>query len=122
METIFSQIIKNKLPSFKIYEDDKIIAILDINPKSEGHTLIIPKKYSRNIISIEENELVYCIKMAQKIANHIIKKLNVDGYRIITNAEASSKQIIFHTHFHIIPSPTNKKINIEEVFKLIKLN
>ena len=122
METIFSKIIKNELKSSKVYEDDKVIAILDIEPKTLGHTLVIPKKYSRNMKDIKEEELIYCIKITQKIANNIIEKLGVDGYRIIINSEASSKQVIFHTHFHIIPSPIDKKMSNEELLKLIKLN
>ena len=121
MQTIFQKIIDKEIPAKVVYEDDRVLAFLDISPKTNGHTLVIPKKYSRNIISINSNDLEYLILKTREIANHIISKLNVDGYKVIANSEASSDQEVFHTHFHIVPSKSNKKFSIEEIHNMIKM-
>ncbi|MCR8613022.1 MAG: HIT domain-containing protein [Mycoplasma sp.] len=121
MNTLFQKIINNEIPSSKVFEDENFVVILDINPKSLGHTLVIPKKFSRNLISIDDETLSSLFILARKIANNIIEKIEVDGYQIVTNSEASSHQEIFHTHVHIIPSPSNKKLNLNELLNLIKM-
>lgn len=104
-KTIFEKIIDKELPANVLYEDDRVIAIYDINPKTEGHFLVIPKKHSRNLKDIDEQDFQYAISKARELALEEIKKLGVDGFRLIINNEASSKQVVFHTHIHIIPSP-----------------
>lgn len=104
METIFSKIIKKEVPAKILFENKKVIAFYDINPKTEGHFLVIPKNYSRNLKTIKEKDMTYLFKIARKLALKEIKKLGVDGFRLIVNNEASSKQVVFHTHVHIIPS------------------
>lgn len=104
METIFQQIIDKKAQANIIFENKRVIAFYDINPKTKGHFLVIPKTYSRNLISIKEKDMNYLFKIARKLALKEIKKLGVDGFRLIVNNEASSKQVVFHTHVHIIPS------------------
>lgn len=104
METIFQQIIDKKAKANIIFENKRIIAFYDINPKTKGHFLVIPKTYSRNLKTIKEKDMNYLFKMARKLALKEIKKLGVDGFRLIVNNESSSKQVVFHTHIHIIPS------------------
>lgn len=104
METIFQKIIEKKSPANILFENKKVIAFYDINPKTKGHFLVIPKIYSRNLKTIKEKDMLYLFKIARKLAMKEIKKLNVDGFRLIVNNEASSKQVVFHTHVHIIPS------------------
>ena len=102
---IFLDIINKKIPAKILFENKKVLAFYDINPKTKGHFLVIPKTYSRNLKTIKNRDLNYLIYVARKLALKEIKKLNVDGFRLIINNEASSKQVIFHTHIHIIPSP-----------------
>ncbi len=108
METIFQKIIDKQAEAKIIFENKKVIAFYDINPKTLGHFLVIPKNYSRNLITIKEKDMLYLIKIARKLALKEIKKLGVDGFRLIINNEASSKQVVFHTHVHIIPSEKSK--------------
>ncbi len=116
--TIFQKIIKKEIPANIIYEDEFVIAFLDINPKTTGHTLVVPKSFSRNLITINDNDLEILFKKSREIAIKLIKTLEVDGFQLHVNNEASSKQEVFHTHIHIIPTECNKKINPKE-FKLI---
>ena len=104
METIFQQIIDKKADAKILFENKRVIAFYDINPKATGHFLVVPKVYSRNFKTIKEKDMLYLIKIARKLALKEIKKLNVDGFRLIVNNEASAKQVVFHTHVHIIPS------------------
>ncbi len=105
MEKLFLQIINKEIDADILFENKKIIAFYDINPSQKGHFLVVPKTFSRNLITMKNKELKYCFYMARKLALKEIKKQNVDGFRIIVNNEASSKQVVFHTHIHVIPSP-----------------
>lgn len=125
MKNIFEKIIDNEIAAYKIYEDNEVIAILDINPISYGHTLVIPKKRIENFISTNE-DISYLIKKVQEISNLLIKKLEADGITIITNNYYG--QDIKHLHFHLIPRYDgdnfeelfkHKEISLEEVYKQI---
>ncbi len=113
--TIFQKIINRELPANIIYEDDKVIAILDIEPATTGHTLVIPKTFSRNLKDITKEDLSYVMSKAQDIALKLINILDVDGFQLHVNNEKSSKQVVFHTHVHIIPTQTKKEINKEDI-------
>ncbi|MHA1781843.1 MAG: HIT family protein, partial [Promethearchaeota archaeon] len=84
-ECIFCGIIKKRIPSKIIYEDEFSMAFLDIFPISRGHTIIVPKKHYANLEEIPDNELGNLIVVVKKIANILRKKLNFDGYNILQN-------------------------------------
>ena len=126
MKNIFEKIIDNEIPSYKIYEDEEIIAILDINPLSYGHTLVIPKKRIENFINTNE-DISYIVKKVQEISCLLKEKIKSDGITIITNNYYG--QDIKHLHFHLIPryqgdnfdsSFEHKKTDLEEVYKKLK--
>lgn len=101
--TIFEKIINGSIPSFKVYEDEKFIAILDINPTRTGHTLVIPKKVKENVLqedSITRSEL---FELSTRISNNLMDKLNAHGIKWITNVNSVAGQEVFHTHIHLIP-------------------
>ncbi len=100
---IFCKIINNEIPSYKIYEDDLVLAFLDINPASKGHVLIIPKKHAQDIFEIEEKYLERIISVAQKVANKMKNSLNVDGVNLYHASGVQAEQSIFHFHLHVIP-------------------
>ncbi len=100
---IFCKIVRGELPSSKVYENDEILAFLDIHPVNLGHTLVIPKKHFENIHETPEDTLVHMIKISKTLATAIKKARNADGINVIMNNDASAGQVIFHSHIHIIP-------------------
>ena len=102
MSTVFGLIIQGKLPSKKVFENNRILAIEDIHPAAPVHILIMPKKEIKNLQSLEPEDLSLIqeiIEVAQKIAE---EKGIGDGYRLLTNNGPDAGQVIFHLHFHLI--------------------
>jgi histidine triad (HIT) family protein len=110
--TIFEKIIKREIPASIVYEDEDTIAILDINPKTLGHTLLIPKTVSRTLLEMNPDSLGEYFKVVQKVARAIKESLSADGCNIVLNIEPAGGQEVFHTHAHIIPRYTDKSIEL----------
>lgn len=106
MDCIFCKIVEGKIPSLKIYEDEVILAFLDINPDSNGHTLIIPKKHYKDINDIDEKTLCHIYSKAKDIMKLLEEKLNADGFSLLQNN--GSVQEVKHYHLHIKPYYNNK--------------
>lgn len=102
-DCLFCRIINGEIPSTKIYEDDYVYAFLDIAPGQEGHTLVIPKKHSTNILSLDIEYGTKILEAIQKIAPAIMRAMEAEGFNIIQNNNEVAGQTVFHTHFHIIP-------------------
>ena len=102
-DCIFCKIIKGDIPSAKVYEDDRVMAFLDIGPANKGHTLVVPKKHSKNILEDDLEDLNACMNTVQKVAMSIIRAVNAGGFNLIVNTNKTAGQVISHTHFHIIP-------------------
>ena len=103
-DNIFAKMIRGEIPYVPVYEDDDVLAFMDIFPQSEGHTLVIPKQSeATGFFDIEPETLGTLIKRTQKVAKAVQKALQPEGVRIIQfNGEAAG-QTVFHIHFHIIP-------------------
>ncbi len=100
---IFCKIAKGKMHSYKVYEDKKVIAFLDINPIAKGHTLVISKKHYENIFDCKDKILEKIIKVTQKIAINYKVKFGCTGVNILNASGQSAEQSVFHIHFHIVP-------------------
>jgi histidine triad (HIT) family protein len=100
---IFAKILRGELPAYKVYEDDKAFAFLDIMPRAPGHTLVIPKAAARNILDIEADALANLIKTTQTIARAAVKAFAADGLTIQQFNEPAGGQVVFHLHVHVIP-------------------
>ncbi|MAF59398.1 MAG: HIT family protein [Candidatus Pacebacteria bacterium] len=109
---LFLKIIAGEVPSEKVYEDEHTFAFLDINPNNPGHTLVVPKKYSRNIIDIEEEDWLNLMKTARKLAPIIMKAMGATGVNVYMNNEPSAFQVIFYTHVHIIPRHDDDRLEV----------
>ena len=101
MDCIFCKIIAGEIPSYKVYEDDLVLAFLDINPVGVGHTLIIPKKHTLDFETIPESDLENIMHVAKKISKLLCEKLEADGYSLAQNNGIA--QEVKHFHLHIIP-------------------
>ena len=100
---IFCKIIAGEIPSYKIYEDEKTFAFLDIKPIHPGHILVIPKKHYQNMEEISDNDLQALILVVKKLGAALKSKLGVIGYNIHENNDLIAGQAVPHLHFHIIP-------------------
>ena len=119
MNCLFCKIINGEIPSYKIYEDDLVYAFLDINPDSNGHTLIIPKKHYLDIDDITQDTINHIIKIAKKLKKQLEEKLKPDGITLIQNN--GDIQEVKHFHLHLKPYYKNNKIeNVEKIFKILK--
>lgn len=102
-DCLFCKIIKNEIPSEKIYEDEHTFAFLDINPVNIGHTLLIPKTHSQNIFDVETRALEKIAPVLKKLSLSIKEAVGADGINIISNNGGAAGQLVFHLHLHIIP-------------------
>ena len=123
---VFCKIVKNEIPTDKIYEDEKFFAFLDINPVNPGHILVVPKIIMKNIYSLPD-EILCDIGSVIKNSRRRQKSVNADGINIIMNNDRAAGQIVPHAHFHIIPrfcrriaviGPGKPYSNKEEVAKI----
>lgn len=100
---LFGKMIRGEIPATKVFEDDKVLAIMDIFPQSRGHVLVIPKAGSRNLLDADPAALSEAMPYVQRIALAVQKALQPDGIRLMQFNEAPAGQSVFHLHFHIIP-------------------
>ena len=102
-ECVFCKIVKGEIPSFKVYEDDRVYAFADINPVSDGHTLIIPKAHAENLGEIAEVDLMAIHRVSQKIYRAMRTALGADGVALVQANGKSVNQVVMHYHLHLIP-------------------
>jgi len=100
---VFAKILRGEVPAYKVYEDDKAFAFLDIMPRAPGHTLVIPKAPARNMLDIEPDDLATLIKSTQIVARAAVKAFAADGLTIQQFNEPAGGQVVFHLHIHVIP-------------------
>jgi histidine triad (HIT) family protein len=100
---LFAKILRGDIPSYKVYEDEKSVAFLDIMPRAPGHTLVLPKAPARNILDIAPDDLAHVMKVAQKVAKAAKEVFGADGITIQQFNEKAGGQVVFHLHVHVIP-------------------
>jgi histidine triad (HIT) family protein len=99
----FAKILRGEFPCHKVYEDDHVMAFLDIMPRTPGHTLVIPKAPARNILDIEVEDYLHVGRATHRIAAAAKQAFNADGLTIQQFNEASGGQVVFHLHVHVMP-------------------
>ena len=102
-DCVFCAIAAGEIPCFKVFEDDFALAYLDINPFSEGHTLVIPKAHTTGLLDTPEETLAALLARVKKVAAHLKSALGCDGFHILQNNGAAAGQTVGHIHFHIVP-------------------
>ena len=110
---IFCAIAAGEIPSFKLYEDDLVLAYLDINPFTRGHALVIPKAHSEGLLDTDEQTLGEVIARVKKVAAHLKAALPCDGFNILQNNGEAAGQTVKHLHFHIVPRYGSEPIAFE---------
>jgi histidine triad (HIT) family protein len=116
MECIFCNIRDRKAEAEIVFEDDNILAFLDIQPINYGHTLVIPKKHYDNFLTVPKDEMERLMNATQFIAGAVKRSTNADGFNIISNNGNSAGQTVYHFHFHIIPR-YNSDLNFKPKLK-----
>ena len=118
-DCLFCKIVSGDIPSYKIYEDEIVIAFLDINPDSNGHTLIIPKKHYLDMDDIPLDTLNHIFKVAKELKVKLDSKLNTDGLTFVQNNGAI--QEVKHFHLHLKPYYKDNELkNVEEIYNILK--
>ena len=118
MDCLFCKIVSGKIPSYKIYEDELVYAFLDINPDSNGHTLLIPKKHYLDMSDIPLDTLTHIFKVAKELKIMLESKLNADGLTFIQNN--GDVQEVKHFHLHLKPYYKNNTISdVKDIYVLI---
>ena len=103
-DCIFCKVLNGDLPSEKVYEDEHAVAVMDINPWTRGHAVVIPKRHAANVFEIEDDELSAVILAAKRLATQMRDTLlGCDGVNLLQSNGAVAWQTIFHLHFHVIP-------------------
>ena len=103
---IFAKILRGEMPAYKVYEDDKTLAFLDIMPRAPGHTLVLPKSKARNILDVAPDDLCHVMRTAQKIARAAMTTFDAQGVTVQQFNESAGGQVVFHLHVHVIPRKT----------------
>lgn len=118
MDCIFCKIVNGDIKSYKIFEDELVVAFLDINPMAPGHTLIVPKKHYRDIEDIDLNTLSHILNVAKTIKTKMEEKLNINGLTLIQNN--GDIQDVKHFHLHLKPYyKENIELDIKKVYDLL---
>lgn len=102
-DTIFTKILAGEIPCFTVYEDDLVLAFLDISQITLGHTLVIPKKPSISFLDTDDELNAYVFGIAAKLAKKIVSTLGATGCNILSNAKTAAGQEVLYLHVHIIP-------------------
>lgn len=111
MDCVFCKILSGELPSFKLYENDTTISIMDIADDVDGHILVIPKKHYKNILDCDSDTLHDMMDTVQKVSRHLVDNCGYDGVNLLNASDESAGQSVPHFHIHIIPRKRNDGID-----------
>ena len=100
---VFCDIRDGKIPSYKVYEDDTVLAFLDTAQVTKGHTLVVPKEHAADFMDVDPETMHHVMDVAQQLAKHIQKTLNAAGMNILSNVGEAAGQSVPHFHVHLIP-------------------
>jgi histidine triad (HIT) family protein len=102
-QNLFARMVRGEIPAVKVFEDDTILVIMDIFPQSRGHTLVIPKAASRNILDADPDAVGRAAGYLPRLARAVKAATRADGLRVMQFNETPAGQTVFHLHFHLIP-------------------
>lgn len=104
-DTVFGKIISGQIPCHRVYEDDQVLAFLDINPLAIGHTLVIPKEPAETLDQLSDESAAALGRVLPRICRAVVAATGVKDYNVLENNGSPAHQAIAHVHFHIIPKP-----------------
>jgi histidine triad (HIT) family protein len=102
-DCIFCRIIRGEVPSFRVFEDDRTLAFMDIHPVNPGHALVVPKVHAETIFTLEDLSLTATVRVAQRVARAVQKAFRPDGLNIVQANGPGAAQSVQHFHWHVLP-------------------
>ena len=111
-DCVFCEIIRGTSPCWKVYEDERVISFLDIEPIGAGHTLVLPKKHYATLFEIPEEDLQACASACQKIGAAVLGAARASGLNFLQNNYRAAGQLVHHIHFHLIPRFPNDNLRL----------
>ena len=129
---LFCDIVAGKIPAYKLYEDDEVLAFLDISQVTKGHTLVIPKAHCDHFLACDSEQMQAVMRVAQRLGKHIMESIVANGMHILSNIHEAAGQSVPHFHVHLIPrydendscvitfNPSEKQ-NLEQLQKQLTL-
>jgi histidine triad (HIT) family protein len=114
MDCIFCKIVDGEIPCTKVFEDDRVLAFMDINPLNEGHLLVIPKSHAATIFEIHEKDFAAVTAVTHKIAGAVQKALNPEGINVLQLNGKAANQVVPHLHVHIVPRWSGDGLTISQ--------
>ena len=102
-DTIFGKIIRGEIPCHRLYEDDKVLAFLDVNPISRGHTLVIPKEAAETLDALSDDSAAAIGRVLPRLSRAVLAATGATAFNVLQNNKPLAHQAVFHVHFHIIP-------------------
>jgi histidine triad (HIT) family protein len=112
-QTIFTKILAGEIPCHKVYEDDKVLAFLDINPLSRGHVLVIPKEPAETLDQLSDDSAAAIGRVLPRLSRAVMAATGARHYNVLQNNGAPAHQAVFHVHFHIIPRYDDSGLGID---------
>jgi histidine triad (HIT) family protein len=109
VDTIFAKILAGQIPCHKVYEDDHVLAFLDINPLTPGHTLVIPKEPAERLDQLSDESAAALGRVLPRLCRAVIAATGVREYNVLENNGPGAHQAVHHVHFHIIPKPNQQE-------------
>lgn len=103
MDCIFCKIVNEEVPSYKVYEDDKVVAFFDILPVSPGHTIVVPRQHAPDLEELSETDFCSLVRAIKKIGQAMLSGLGVKGYSVYLDNKNAANQHVPHVHFHVVP-------------------
>lgn len=111
-ETIFSKILRGEIPCHRLYEDEHVLAFLDVNPLSPGHTLVIPKEEKARLHELSEEAAAALGRVLPRLCHAVVEATGASAYNVLQNNGSAAHQAVDHVHFHIIPRLRDKGLGI----------
>jgi histidine triad (HIT) family protein len=102
-DCLFCKIVAGDVPATRVYEDERTIAFMDINPATRGHLLVVPRAHARDLLVVDPADLAACAEAAQKLAGLISERLEADGVNLLNSCGQAAWQTVYHFHIHVIP-------------------
>ncbi|MBS9716014.1 HIT family protein [Pseudohalocynthiibacter aestuariivivens] len=102
-DNVFAKILRDEIPSMRVYEDSETLAMMDIMPRADGHVLVIPKTPARNMLDASAEQMAACLNTVQKISRAMMQAFEADGVTVQQFNETAGGQEIFHLHYHVLP-------------------